>query len=415
MRRRVLITGLGIISAIGVGADQFWRALIAGATGIAAAPPEVRSVGAKVVAAVKDFSGVVYLQNERHGRILNRTFELLVGAGALAAADGALGAKPIAPLRLGVIVGIGPIDQYTDDLLAAVEAARTGDGMDVSRFAEAARSMYPLRRLRLLPNIGAAVLSIEHKAMGPSLTLVSGHVTGLQAIAEGLAMIRDGRVDAVLCGGADSRLTPLGLRLFDRLCALSPSDDPDRACRPFDRSRDGVTAGEGGAMLLLEAEESARARGVDAYAELVSCASAGPTEGGCAESIRHVLRDSSFDSPDIIVAHGEGGVQSDRLEAAAIDLATPKCVTSLQPAIGHTMSACGALNLAAACLMLADERVPAIRTLDTPEMNLPFALQDVEGRFSSAVVNAIEPDSFSASALIRRLNADEAKTAEVRG
>ena len=161
-------------------------------------------------------------------------------------------------------------------------------------------------------------------------------------------------------------------------------------------------------MLLLEAEDSARARGVEAYAELIACASAGPTEGGCAESIRRVMRDSSFDSPDIVVAHGEGGVQSDRLEAAAIDLAAPQCVTSLQPAVGHMMSACGALNLAAACLMLADERVPAIRTLDTPEMNLPFAMHDVEGRFSSAVVNAIEPDSFSASALIVRINAEDA-------
>src|ERR1044071_5537007 len=100
MRRRVLITGLGIVSSIGVGADAFWRALMAGATGLAAAPPDVHHAGAKVIAAVKDFSGVMYLRNERHGRILNRTFEMLVGAGALAAADAALGPKPIAPLRL---------------------------------------------------------------------------------------------------------------------------------------------------------------------------------------------------------------------------------------------------------------------------------------------------------------------------
>ncbi len=400
IRRQVLITGLGIVSSVGIGADTFWTRLMGGETGIAPAPPELGPAGAKVVAAVPDFSGAAYLRNERHARILNRTFELLVAAGALAASDGALNVTPIPPLRLGVVVGIGPIDQYTDDLLTAVEQARTAGGVDLARFAESARMMYPLRRLRLLPNIGAAVLSIEHNAMGPSLTLVSGHVTGLQAIAEGVTMIREGRADAVLCGGADSRLTPLGLRLFDRLCPLSPSDDPLSACRPFDRDRDGVVAGEGAAVLLLEAEDSARARGADAYAAIVSSASAGATEGGCAESMRRVMLASTNRRPDVVVAHGEGGVQSDRLEAAALDLLSPRSVTSLQPAIGHTMCACGALNMAAACLMLADERVPPIRSLESPEMNLPFALHAVGGPLASVLVNAIEPDSAASSALI---------------
>ena len=389
-----------MVSAAGVGTDAFWRGITSGATGLSTAPSELSAVGAHVVGAVHDFSGASYLQNERNARILNRTFELLVGAGAQAAADAALAATPLDPHRLGVIVGIGPIDQYTDDLLTAVRAAKTDDGVDLERFAESSRAMYPLRRLRLLPNIGAAVLSIEHHAMGPGLTLVSGYVTGLQAIAEAMAMIRDGRVDAVLAGGADSRLTPLGIRLFGRLCPLSPSTDPTAACRPFDLARDGVVAGEAAAMLVLEAEESATARGVEPYAELVACASAGPTEGGCAESMRRAMLPSGLRSPHVVVAHGEGGVRSDRLEAAALDLISPGCVTSLQPFVGHTMSACGAVNLAAACLMVADGRVPPIPTLSSPEMPLRFALDDVTGEFPTALVNAIEPDSAAASALI---------------
>jgi 3-oxoacyl-[acyl-carrier-protein] synthase II len=402
VRRRVVITGLGVVSSAGVGADVFWRGVTTGTEMLTPAPPALRASGAHVVAAVKEFSGAAYLQNERHGRILNRTFELLVGAGALAAADAGLSATPVPPLRLGVIVGIGPIDQYTDDLLTAVRDASTGGGFELARFAESARAMYPLRRLRLLPNIGAAVLSIEHQAMGPSLTLVSGHISGLQAVAEGLAMIRDGRVDAVLCGGADSRLTPLGLRLFGRLCPLSPCEDPHLACRPFDRNRSGVVAGEGAAILLLEAADSASARGVDAYAELVAFASAGPTEGGCAESMRHAMLRWTERSPHIVVAHGEGGLQSDRLEAAALDLVAPGCVTSLQPAIGHTMSACGAMNLVAACLMLSNERVPPIRTLESPDTNLPFAMHEVRGPFATALVNALEPDGTAGSALLAR-------------
>ena len=108
-------------------------------------------------------------------------------------------------------------------------------------------------------------------------------------------------------------------------------------------------------------------------------------------------------APHVVVAHGESGVRSDRLEAAALDLLSPKHVTSLQPAVGHTMSACGAVNLAGACLMLADERIPAIPTLESPEMKLPFAMNEVNERFETALVNAIEPDSTASSALIARV------------
>jgi 3-oxoacyl-[acyl-carrier-protein] synthase II len=399
MPRRVVITGLGVVSGLGVGTEVFWKGLTTGATGLSRAPASLAAAGARVVGAVKDLSGTAYLQNERNARVLNRSFELLVAAGALAAADAALGATPVQPPRLGVIVGIGPIDQYTDDLVSAVRGASAGGGVDMARFAETARTMYPLRRLRLLPNVGPALLSIEHGAMGPGLTLVSGHAAGLQAIAQGLTMIADGRVDAVLCGGADSRLTPREVRLFGLQCPLCPSDDPDRACRPFDRRRDGVTAGEGAAILLLEAEDSARARGVATYAELLACASAGPTEGGCAESMRRVTLGRSA---EVVVAHGEGGIQSDRLEAAAIDLVSPRCITSLQAVVGHTMSACGALNMAAGCLILADERVPPIRSLESPEVALPFAMHQVRARFSSVLVNAVEPDNTAASGLLAR-------------
>ncbi len=402
MSRRALVTGLGVVSAAGIGADVFWHAALAGTTGLAPASPDLAAAGARIAGAIKGFSGAAYLKNERHGRVLNRTFELLIIAGALAAADAGLGATSIPATRLGVVTGIGPINQYTDDVITAAREASNGFGFDVARFAETARSMHPLRRLRLLPNTGAALLAIEHQAMGPSLTFVSGHTTGLQAIAQGLAMIREGRLDGVLCGGADSRLTPLEVRLFHAQCSLTPSDDPDLACRPFDRKRDGVVAGEGAAMVLIEAEDSARLRGAQTYAELRSCASAGPADGGCFESMRLAAGASPSGRPDVIVAHGDSGIQSDRLEAAAINRIAPRCVTGLQPVVGHTMSACGALNIAAACLILADERVPSIRSLREPEIPLPYATEPRAGHFDSVLVNALEPDNAAWSALVTR-------------
>jgi 3-oxoacyl-[acyl-carrier-protein] synthase II len=402
MPRRVLITGIGVASPVGVGVDAFWNGLTNRATGLAVASDEMRAAGVPVVGTVKDFVGAKYLQNERQARVLNRSFELLVGAGALAAADAGLAATPVAPHRLGVVVGLGPIDQYTPDLREAVKHAADGDAVKLAALVEAARHLYPLRRLRLLPNVGPAILSIEHKAMGPSLTFVGGHTSSLHALAEALALIRTGRVDAVLCGGVDSRLTPLDLRVFSSLCPVSPTADPDRACRPFDRHRNGVVPAEGAAMFLLEAEDSAATRRVDVYGELVACAFAAPTEGGCAESMRQVMLAAPGRKPEVVVAHGDGGVQSDRLEAASLHLLAPACITSLQPAIGHTMSACGALNVAAACLILADERVPAIRSLDTPDMPLPFATHETRRRFDSVLTNAIDPDSAASSALVAR-------------
>jgi 3-oxoacyl-(acyl-carrier-protein) synthase len=402
MRQRVVITGLGVVSAAGVGAEAFWKGLTTGGLGLMPAAADLAVAGVHVVGAVRDLSGAAYLRNERQARVLNRSFELLVAAGALAAADAGLASIPVTPTRLGVTVGIGPIEQHTPDLLAAIRQATTDRGPDAGRFAESARLLHPLRRLRLLPNVGPAILSIEHQAMGPSLTLVSGHTSGIQAIAVGAAMIREGRLDAAICGGVDARLTPLGLKVFSLLCAISPSRDPASASRPFDRARDGVTPGEGAAILVLESEDSARARGATPYAELAGYGSAGPTEGGCAESMRRAMA-STGQGPDVVIAHGDGSVRSDRLEAAALDLIAPRCITSIQPATGHTMSACGALNLAAACLVLADERVPPIRSLGSPEMTLPFARHEVRGRFQSVLVNAIEPDNAAASALVTRL------------
>ena len=320
MRRRVLITGIGVVSPVGIGVEAFWKGLTSRATGLSTASGDVRAAGVPVVGMVTGFAGASYLQNERQARVLNRSFELLVGAGALAAADAGLSATPVPPHRLGVVVGLGPIDQYTPDLREAVRRAVSGGSVDLAMLVETARHLYPLRRLRLLPNVGPAILSIEHRAMGPSLTFVGGHTSSLHALAEALALIRTGRVDAVLCGGVDSRLTPLDLRVFSALCPVSPSTDPDRACRPFDRQRNGVVPGEGAAMFLLEAEDSATTRRVDVYGELVACAFAAPTEGGCAESMRQVMRAAPGLLPEVVVAHGDGGVQSDRLEAAALDL-----------------------------------------------------------------------------------------------
>ena len=127
------------------------------------------------------------------------------------------------------------------------------------------------------------------------------------------------------------------------------------------------------------------------------------SEGGCAESMRRAMLSSGGRPPDVVIAHGEGGIDSDRFEASALGLIAPRYITSIQPVTGHTMSGCGALNLAAACLVVANQRVPGIRSLESPEMALPFAMSDVWAPVQSVLVNAIEPDQAAASALVARL------------
>src|SRR5262249_57425745 len=128
---RALGAGVGVGSAIGIGVDVFWRRLGRGETGLSLAGSDLAAQGARVVGAVGDFNGTQYLRNERHARILNRSFELLVAAAALAAADASLPSTPMTPHRLGVSIGIGPIDQFTDDLLVAARKAHTPGGLDL--------------------------------------------------------------------------------------------------------------------------------------------------------------------------------------------------------------------------------------------------------------------------------------------
>lgn len=403
MPRRVLVTGLGVVSALGAGTDLFWSGLIRGASGFARTGSDLSAAGVSVAGVVADLSVEHHLRDQRHLRTLNRTFALAVVSGALAASDGALDARPIAPPRLGIVVAIGSIDPYTDDIVAAARAAVTSGSVNPAVFADTARSVHPFRRLRLLPNVAAAILSIEHRALGASVTLVSGTATaGIQALTLAAAMIRQGAADAVLCGGVDSSLAPLSLRQFALEHQLSPSQNPDLACRPFDRDRDGIVVGEGAAMLLLEAEESASARGRTAYSEILASGSSHRGDGGYA-GMHQLTTTAGIDSPDVVIAHGDGGRESDAVEAAALTRFSARHVTSIQPAVGHTMSAAGAMSAAAGSLVLARGQVPPIRSLKAAEFFLPLTTDPVRGAFRSVMVNALDPDGASGSLLLGRV------------
>ena len=408
---KVLVTGIGVTSSIGIGAPAFWKALLEGRTGLSRGTTEHRAVGVALVGCLEGDPALTAKTSQGRStreRVSNRCFELLGVAAALADGDAELGHTPIEESRLGIVAGVGPIDQYSEDLLATAEHVRKTHegGMDLVGFSRTALVRFsPLRRLRHLPNIGTALIAMAHHAGGPSLTLVGGVSCGLQAVIQGYWMVRSGRASAVLCGGADSRLSRTLLSQVARRWQLSACIDPHTACRPFDRTRDGIVPAEGGAVLLLESEPSAKSRGARAYAEILGGAIAGPSAEACEVAMRKALHVAKHRAPQALIAHGEGSQISDQLEAAAVRSVfgfsqREPLVTSIQGTIGHTMTAAGALNAVTASLALSSGYIPGIRRLGDPLDNLRFVTGNaVRARIDCIMTNALDPCGTAASAL----------------
>jgi len=381
-QRRVVVSGLGVVSAVGSGA-AFWQGLLAGRSGFRREP----GASAAAVARVTDTVGADSLRNKRRARILNRSSELLIAAAALARSDAALADDGLAGGRLGTAIGVGPIDQHTPDFQQAIANAPSEQGrLGATWIAAVGSGLDPLRRLRHLPNVVTSLVSIEHAADGPSLTFVGGALAGMAALAEAYALIRAGTVDAVLCGGVDARLHRQAMAALTRSLTLSGAIDPDDACHPFHEAMTGTAVAEGAAVLVLEELASATQRGCRCYAELVDTRSFGPGDPGRWVELFHYRPLVAGESQVAIVAHGDGG-PLDRPEAAAIRASFPQqerlCVTSIKGGVGHTMTACGPLNAAVACLAIRDGVVPPIAGFRRPSAELPL----VEGAPARAPID----------------------------
>jgi 3-oxoacyl-[acyl-carrier-protein] synthase II len=402
--RTVVVSGIGVVSPVGVGVEAFWHAVSGGGTGLTFEPHPAGAPDGRVIARVRDFDAARYVKDAKLRRVCNRSFEMLASAAVLAWADGGGERLAAQAARVGVSVGIGPIDQYTDDLQRAIAASAIVDGrVDLRAFVAGARHLHPLRRLQYLPNIGAAIVSMLHRATGPTLTFVSGPAAGLQAIDAAATMIRNGAADAVICGGVDARIAgrlwPTAAAQF----ALSDEADPDAACRPFDRSRSGIVVGEGAAVLLLEAGDLSPRGPDDVYATLVDARTYGRDNG--AAVVRRMLDDGGTGTPDVVIAHGEGSSASDDAEAQTLmalfgDVPVAPSITSIQPAIGHTLCASAPFAAAAACLSVAGGSVPPLRSIADPIVRLPFVTGASSTRATrSALVNFVGPGGAGGSLL----------------
>jgi 3-oxoacyl-[acyl-carrier-protein] synthase II len=357
--RRVVITGLGLVTPIGAGRELFWKNLTAGVNGIG--PVESFDTSAFPVhigAEVKDFDP------SGHEK-LGRGSQLAVAAARMALDDSGINLDARDRSRIGVSMGTtsgepGMIERYND--------ARKADGLE----------SIPADILPKYPcNVVPSNIAIEFDMHGPCLMIPTACAAGNYAIGYGFDMIRSGRTDLMLAGGADpfSRITYMG---FARLGAIAPE-----RCQPFDKNRKGMVPGEGAAVLVLEPLDDAVARGATIYAEVlgygVSCDShhmtaAHPQGDGAIRAMAMALKESgrNTDEVDYISAHGTGTPTNDRVEAIAVrtlfgDRASRVPMSSIKSMIGHTMGAASAIEAVACSLAIHTGVIPPTMNFEEPD------------------------------------------------
>ncbi|MBI2891328.1 MAG: beta-ketoacyl-ACP synthase II [Nitrospirae bacterium] len=370
--RRVVATGLGVISPLGIGVEKNWNALMAGASGIGPITHfDTAKFDARIAGEVRDFSPENYME-KKETRRMERFAHFAVASARIALEDGAYTIPPEEAARVGVVIGVGmgglPAIERTRDTLVQQGPSR------VTPF------FIPL----VIPNMAAGHVSIQFGAKGPNLCTTTACAAGAHAIGEASRLIQQDHVDVILAGGAEATVSPLAVAGFDSMKALSRRNgEPQKASRPFERDRDGFVLAEGGAVLLLEELEHARRRGARIYAELIGYGLNGdahhittpaPNGEGAARCMRLTLDDAGI-APvqvDYINAHGTSTKYNDANETAAIKTvfgphASSVAISSTKSMTGHLLGAAGAVEAVYSILTIVRGTIPPTVNYENPD------------------------------------------------
>lgn len=366
---KLVITGMGAVTPIGVGVPAYWQALTAGKCGIGRITRfDASDLPVQIAAELKDFDPAAYMP-----KTLARTMDPFMQY-AFVAAEEALGDSGLDiaadPDRVGIVMG------------TAMDGVTTVAGTQAAY--DAGKRVGPRFVPMTIGNIAAAQISIAHGITGPSMTLNTACSAGGDAIMTAAMLLRTGEADAVLAVGGESILCPIVVAGLSQAHALSRrNDDPEQACRPFDADRDGFVIGEGGGALILETEEHARARGAHIYAELAGYANTAdahhvtaphPEGAGAAACMRRALKRAGLQPSDIgyINAHGTSTGLGDIAETQAVkavfggrESAPP--VSSTKSMTGHLMGAGGITESIACILAIRDGILPPTLHLAHPD------------------------------------------------
>ncbi len=370
-RRRVVITGMGLVSPLGLAVDVFWERLLAGESGVAPIQHfDVTNFAVRFGGACRQFNAADHLDRKEIKR-LDRFAQMALVAAKQAHADSGLADGDVEPSKFGVITGsgIGGLLELEEQHLRLREKGPS----KVSAFT------IP----KLMVNAASGSISIMFGAKGPNTAVATACASATNAMGDALYAIRRGDAEVMVTGGAEAALTPLGLAAFASMKALSErNDEPARASRPFDRDREGFVMGEGAGMFIFEEYEHAKKRGARIYAEVLGYGMSGdanhitqPDEQGRggAAAMSNALRDSRI-APDRVVyinAHGTGTPLGDVAETLAIKSvfgghARNLRISSTKSSIGHLLGASGGVELAATVMAIANGVVPPTINLENP-------------------------------------------------
>ena len=378
MRRRVVITGIGVLAPGGVGVKDFWSLLSEGRTATRGItffdPAPFRSR----VAAEIDFDPEAHGLGPQEIRRMDRAAQFAVVTATEALADSGQQPADLDPYRTGVTVGsaVGA----TMGLDQEYRVVSDGGRLDLVDHRYAVPHLYDY----FVPSSFAAEVAWATGAEGPSTVVSTGCTSGLDSVGYATELIREGSADVVIAGGSDAPISPITMACFDAIKATTPrNDDPEHASRPFDGSRNGFVLGEGAAMFVLEEYDRARRRGAHVYAEIAGFATrcnafhmTGLRADGAemAEAIRVALAEARMDPEDIdyINAHGSGTKQNDRHETAAFKRslgghAYRVPVSSIKSMVGHSLGAIGSIEIAASALAIENDLVPPTANLHEPD------------------------------------------------
>ncbi len=420
--RRVVITGVGLATPIGIGAGAVWNSLLENRSGVrrisAFDPGRFRC---QVGGEIEGLSAGQYVPKayRKSTKVMARDIEIAVAAACEAARDAGLktrcliergeteGPPNFDPTRLGVNIGAGLICADLTELAGALAASTDEAGrFDIRRWgAEGMNNLTPLWLLKFLPNMLSCHVTIVHDAQAPSNTITCSEASSHLAVGEAFRTISRGAADICLCGGAESKLNPMGLmrqQLLGRLTA-SGNDRPEDACRPFDVTRDGTVIGEGGGLLVLEDLEHARRRGARIYGEVTGFAAScnahswyepHPEGRPLALAVRKALADAGLQPGDVdlITTFGTGIPAQDASEAAGLraalgDRAAEVPALAIKGAVGNSGAGSGAIDLAVAALCLHHQMIPPSRNVTRPDP--ACGLQLVTGGPRKAKIDAL--------------------------
>lgn len=372
MKKRVVITGIGAVTPIGIGKEAYWKALVEGKSGVSLVEKfDCAEIATRIAAQVKDFDPDEYM-DRKEARRMDRFTQFAVAASKMAVADSCLTiTEELAP-RVGVHIGSG-----IGGIATLEEEART-------LYEKGMGKISPFFVPMMIANMGTGRVARILNAQGPSETVVTACATSTNAIGDAYRLLLEGAADVMVAGGAEAAVTPLSMAGFSNMRAMSRrNDDPEKASRPFDIERDGFVLGEGAGILVLEEREFALARGARIYAEIIGYGMSNdaydmvqpaPEGRGAAQAMRAALKDAGIapDTVDYINPHATSTPLGDIAETQAIkdvfgDHARRIAISATKSMTGHLLGAAGAIEAIATALALSEGILPPTINLNHPD------------------------------------------------